>query len=157
MAERQGFESHLSRKQTHLAIASGIQNRSVQASRSPNGVRMECRSAAAVTVQSRSRFARHNDRAHVHVLFLGGQTGLEISDLTPRCQASHNLTSGKLACTSTTRALYGKLTCRAITRCWLTPENSFPSNLNGVRVGLFPTTVLLRSNFRLSVIHPLTR
>jgi hypothetical protein len=33
-------------------------------------------------------------------------------------------------------ALYGKLACRAFTRCWPTPEKHIPSGLDRARVGL---------------------
>ena len=39
------------------------------------------------------------------------------------------------------RALYGKLACRAFTRCWPTPEEHIPSGLDRVRVGLITTAV----------------
>src|ERR1035438_6318236 len=48
---------------------------------------------------------------------------------------------GVSGCTSTSRALYGKLAWRAFTRCWPTPEEHIPSGLDRVRVGLFSTTM----------------
>ena len=60
-------------------------------------------------------------------------------------QMSQNQTSWEFGLpTSAERALYGKLACRAFTRCWPTPEEHIPSGLDRVRVGLFTPAIIFR-------------